>query len=367
MRIIILIIALVVVSPCYGAVIFEDSFDAQDDWTVLQPSDSNNSCYPGACGTSPPSGWTTWYNGFCHCDNGLGDEPGNNNFYVDQYAGYPDHTNTCFGGSGKCATFWAESCDASFDNSDGNIGTDLGSHYTDVYMRWYIRFKSTWEFAVNKQMKLYHMQAYDPDSEEYCEVSHSNPYHYFGGCFSNQPISSGGLANWDGTLFFYAENRPQCEDAECTNYSDNGVVNWSLGSYPTWAQAAGGIFDGDWHTLELRIQSNTIIGTADGVIELWYDGNKIDYASGYEGDDLYWDYVGASAIRGFRLFSIGGNNNNQFDTSCSDVADCEQWYAIDDVVISDEYIGTDYEIGGSTATVSGCTITGGTVTGVRVY
>ena len=158
-RLIILTILLLLAAPCYGTVLFEDSFDASDDWTITQSSDSSSNCI-STCGIG--GGWDFYRNGYCMCDNGLSGEPGNNDMYIDQYAGYPDETNTCRGDAGKCLTHWAESCSAVFDNSDGMIGVDLGEEYSDIYVRFYFRSKDGWEFADNKQEKMYHMQHYDP-------------------------------------------------------------------------------------------------------------------------------------------------------------------------------------------------------------
>lgn len=305
-------------------VIFQDNFDSSSNWTVTQPTGSTTSCST-SCGV--PGGWTGYYNGACLCD-GVPGEPGNNLMYINQYAGYPNETNPCRGGSGKCLSIWDESCISGFDNSDAQITLDLGQEYEELYLRFYIRFKSGWELRAligqdGPGHKLYHIQHY----------SDGSPHAYFGANPGNQPVSSGGVTQYGNTIEFYAENR-------CVgNYYCHGVTVWPLGS-TAWAYAAGGIFDGNWHSIELRIKRNSAIGVADGLLELWYDGTKKTLFPGFTNTDYEYTDTG-SDLRGWRYVMLGGNNNNQFDSSCSNMADCEQWYAIDDVVVATEYIGPD--------------------------
>lgn len=332
MRIIILLIVLLFSVPSWGAVIFEDNFNSQTDWTVLQPSSSSEGC---SSGCTVPTGWHYYYNGFCRCDNALPDEPGNNNMYVYTGAGYPDNSTGCYGGSGKCVTYWQESCDAQTENSDGSLYVDLQQEYPEIYFQFRIKFKSGWERRAQDAglggalQKLYHLQHYDPAG--------SAPWVYHGVGPTNQPVASGGLTEYSTLLEFYAENRCQ------TTYDCHGVTVWSLGTL-TAAYQAGGLYDGDWHLIEIRHKMNTSVGVADGIMELWVDGTKINPYPGYTNTD--YNYNDSGETRGWRVLGIGGNTNNQFDTSCSSVADCEQWYSIDNVVISTTYIGPDYVIGG---------------------
>ena len=305
-------------------VIFQDNFDSSANWTVTQPTGSSVSCSNSSCGV--PGGWTGYYNGACLCD-GVSGEPGNNLLYINQYAGYPNETNACRGGSGKCLNIWQESCISGFDNSDAQMTFDSGTEYEELYLRFYIRFKSGWELKplVGEDgfaMKLYHIQHY----------SSGSPHAYFGANPGNQPVSSGGLNQYSTSIQFYSENRCQ------TNYYCHAITLWTLGS-TTWGYAAGGIFDGNWHSIELRIKRNSSIGVSDGILELWFDGVKKNYISGYQGNDIPYNDSGSSELRGWRYVMLGGNSYNQWDTSCSNMADCEQWYAIDDVVISTTYIG----------------------------
>ena len=325
---IILFVCFVAVWPVNAAVIFETNFDSGDDWTVTQPTSQTNSCHPSeSCGM--PNGFTSYENGRSFC-SGI-DEPGRNTMYFDTYAGYPSETNACYSGA-KCFTFWDESCTEQMENSDGQIGVHLGQEYEDIYVRFKIRFKTDFELASNFLHKFYHIQH---------SVTNTDPFAYLNneGHENNQPLSSGGLSSYaDGTLYFYV-------NARCQNtYYCYDDINWSLGSISS--NRSSGLLDGDWHTIEIRQKRNSSIGTANGLIELWIDGSKKSYVTGYEGDEIPFNDSGSSQLRGWSFVSIGGNTNNQFDTSCSNLADCEQWYAVDDVVISTTYVGTSYEVSG---------------------
>jgi hypothetical protein len=146
MRRLILIIAFVMmlVSPSWGAVLFSENFDSQADWTMQQYLVDGYHCWTGLDCTpgSPPTNWTGYYNGQSYCAS-----VSNNSIYIDQYAGFPEETNTCRGGAGKCVTFWDESCTTSFVNSDGALFLDLGSDYQTIYVRFYIRFESDYTWA----------------------------------------------------------------------------------------------------------------------------------------------------------------------------------------------------------------------------
>lgn len=307
-------------------IIFQDNFNSSPDWTVAQPVGSTVHCANNSCGV--PGGWTGYYNGVCKCW-GVSGAPGNNLLYINQYAGYPNETNTCRGGSGKCLTVWMESCTGA-DDADGQITKLLDQEYEEIYIRFYIKFKPGYELrtydpsGAGSITKLYHIQHYVDGS----------PHAYFGTNLGNQPVSSGGITEYgspngaggSGMVQFYAEARCQ------TNYYCHSVIPFNIGTY---AQ----VYDGNWHSWEMRFKRNSSIGVRDGIIEFWFDGVKKNPVSGYYNTDIAWNDTGSSRLRGWKYVMLAGNTNNRFDLSCSDMADCEQWYAIDDVVISTTYIG----------------------------
>jgi hypothetical protein len=323
-------------------ILFEDNFDSHEDWTVAQPSVSSVNCVFGDCGIS--GDWDHYRNGMCQCDDSLSGEPGNNLMYIDSGAGYPNENHACYSGE-KCFTFWQESCISHFDDSDGNLGVDLEGEYEDVYLKFHVRFKDGFERKAlvdesGFMMKMFHIQHYNP-------LASVNPWSYHEREESNQPVTAGGLYQYSDLIHFYATVR--CQE----NYECNGNVLWNLDNLEG-AYNDGGLFDGGWHSIEIKAHRNSAIGVSDAALELWVDGIKKDYLGGYEGDSLEMNDLGSTELRGWRYVSIGGNAFNQWDTSCGEMGDCEQWYAMDDVVISSEYVGPDYVIGSGSETPVVC-------------
>lgn len=357
-----LLLAVLFAGVANAAVVFETNFDAEDDWTVTQPTASDGSCWAGSCGP-----WTGYYNGRSYCDPAM-----NNNFYIDAIPGYPtEESGTCYGGSGKCVTFWSEACTTTFVNSDGQFIKDLGQEYSTLYLRFKIRFQTGWTWAADTggneypQHKLFHIQHFqDP-----------NPWQYFGANLGNQPVGSGGI-QVDVTgqaVGLYSGTRSYC-GPDGANYSCYYPYNanivpdytWVSGTtdasgkdqldvtgdyfkrypYETWGSGTGRFGDGNWHTIEVMHKSNTWSGSdwnADGELKYWVDGVlQISRANvPWNVCDNSSNCAESSPVRGWRVISIGGNTNNYFS------AGAEQWYAIDEVVVSTTYVGTDYTIGGS--------------------
>jgi len=322
-----------------ATVLFEDNFDSQDDWTETQSLSSSSSCY-SACGA--PVGWLAYYNGYNHCNAGITNRPGNNNIYLDTYAGYPLETNPAYSGV-KCLTYWPESCTDQFEDGDGNIGVDLGQEYADVYLRFKIRFKDNFEFqtASGMQFKLYHAQHYVTGTEPFAYLGDSEVF------WNNRPVASGGISHYGGTnMYFYSNARYQ------NNYYEYNDILWDLGTIAD--NRSTGLLDGEWHTLELRFVRNSAVGVADGSMQLWIDGTLKSFVPSYEANTIEWNDEGdREELRGFRFFGVGGNQRNQWDTATNnDMSDHEQWYSLDDVVVADSYVGTDYIIGGSAETTA---------------
>ena len=73
---------------------------------------------------------------------------------------------------------------------------------------------------------------------------------------------------------------------------------------------------------------------SDGVYEFWYDGIRHDNRR-----NVVWLEGTVETGRAFRFISFMGNNYVSWTNSCSGTA-CEQWYAIDDIVIATENIGS---------------------------
>jgi hypothetical protein len=98
--------------------------------------------------------------------------------------------------------------------------------------------------------------------------------------------------------------------------------------------------DGEWHYYEWHVKINSAKGVPDGVLEVWYDGTKLISVSNLAWWDNDYNDDGTwyrRDKRGWNCIMLGGNNFNVFSTAQLKE---EQWYAIDDLVISTSYIGS---------------------------
>ncbi|MDY7030530.1 MAG: dockerin type I domain-containing protein [Thermodesulfobacteriota bacterium] len=329
----------------HGEVIFQDNFDSQDNWTIAQPTSATEICVSDC---DVPEGWTGYFNGFSYCDGG----PGYNTIYLNEYIGYPpETTERGRGGEGKALTFWDESCCNFFEDSDGMLAVDLGQEYQELYVRFFIKFGNTASDPATPWQLGYLSSG--TGSHKFLHVQHyldGNPWSYFSTNEGNQPLFVANFKHWNDRYEATGTGRCFCGDGggEDCYYCDgspsgSGGFADQVGTYDWYDE--GAIGDGEWHCVEWRLKMNTydeVNGTfrADGIIQFWHDG-----VLQLESTTVPWNQNGAATdpIRGFRFVSIGGNNQNRWTTDCSGTG-CEQWYAVDDVVLSTQYIGPDYSI-----------------------
>ncbi len=319
MRLITILFILIFASPSWGAVIFSDNFDSDADWST--PT-YNQNC-SSSCGM--PGGWDGYYN-WSLCTSAIPGYPGNKLGYIatgSGYGDYPTETGACHSGT-KCLTHWQESCSAVYDQSNLNLFKDTGTEYNDVYLGFWIKFKPNFEFMDGALFKVFHIQHFDTGVIfwQYFEVD-----------TRNQPLLFGQFYATGGSLYFQMQPRCQIDYDGCHNVITYGPIG-------TIANLrSSGILDGNWHSLVFEARNNTGIGVADGQANLWIDDVPISTFSGYTNTDIPYNDTGSPGMRGFRGFTISGNANNQWDTSCGDMADCEQWYSIDGVSFATTYTG----------------------------
>ena len=130
---------------------------------------------------------------------------------------------------------------------------------------------------------------------------------------------------------------------------DNDSVYYGTGKYDGTGQewdTNGMPADGQWHCWEFYVKLNSAPGIADGIFEMWIDGGDTHGNVGRNylftsHKDLAWSDQGAASNprKGWNMVMSGGNVYNHWGTNT------QQWYAMDDVVISKNYIGPDYIIG----------------------
>jgi hypothetical protein len=328
-----------IASPSWGAVIFSHNFDSQADWTVTQPAGGGTACMTPYSGcTAGPTNWTGYYNGDTYIPNAicLGTNQ-YNNMYIDAIPGYPEETSgTCYGGSGKCLSFWQERCCSQQVCGDGNIGVDLGSDYSELYIQWKMLLPTSfiWTSSGVPQLKISHIQSYSGSG---------SPWSYFHQVLTNQPLIVPGLKTYSGNLYYYVSYR--CEgDGDTNYYCGNPSYSFDVSGDSDHVDLGtiGTYFDGNWHTFEFYQKTNSGLGVKDGVHKFWLDGSlKYDSSSNVGGHSEGIPFAGnagqESPRHGWRFVSFGGNNSNA-TSSCTGAA-CEDWYAIDNVCISDSYIG----------------------------
>jgi hypothetical protein len=299
-------------------IVFQDNFDGHNIWTVTQPSGSTaKSAYQGE--TSILSGYHSYYVAGSYYSN-----PKNNSLILDNF--------NYRGCSGKGLTFWNES-DTRGDGwaSDNHqIGISLPKGYDELYARFYIKFQPGWKWAANADSK-----------QKIAGFTHyhgQSPFQYLSG--GNQhPIAGLHIAKYNSgkanacflPIFRY----------EKVYYPDqlNPPRSNSKAFYPKTSNynGTGADFTGNpnWQCWEMRVKMNSAPGVEDGIYEFWIDGDLI-----FSVINLAWSDSGAQSCPrlNWNYFVLGGNSFNHFEPN---INEAEQWYAIDDLVISTERIVTE--------------------------
>jgi hypothetical protein len=146
-----------------------------------------------------------------------------------------------------------------------------------------------------------------------------------------QGFSSGYLGPitlFDGIDIGYAMAY-RCDPIASDYYCANAPAYEQNDTQTSWGQ---NLFDASWHRITMRYKMNTI-GSRNGIFELYYDGNQI-----LNKTDVVWVENG-STHTGWNGFMIGGNSDNAFNGT-------DQWYVVDDFVVSTTAIPSDYIPGG---------------------
>jgi chitinase len=312
-----------------AAVLFEDNFDSHQDWSPTQPNNNGSSisCTVGDQGCIIPTGYAGWRI---------------------QASSYIDHGQNTMsinstnkrGVSGKGFTFWSEVVNSDWA-SDGLLDIELDSSgYNEIYVRFYIKFQSGWEWAttespLQKFLHISHYNSSDPTSR----------YDFFD-LSQNKPRSIIDLAKYNSGTADIAisvlQSRYGTASTEAIDYFGTG--NYGGTGDDFWDE--GMIGDGEWHCWESYFKMNSADGVADGISRSWVDGVLI-----HESTNIAWVTGDDPANRRWNYVWIGGNSYNPYDIVANSP---EQWYAIDDIVISTTYVGLDYVIGlDETAPISG--------------
>lgn len=305
-----------------SAVLFNDNFDAHPDWQP-RPNGAVDNMSPGgasivcsysstSCAVSPPTGWNYYR------DTGLWWGPTyQDTIRISNQAGR--------GGSGKSFIVYNESnAGASGDGwgADGILSKLFDQDYPELYVRAWVRFQAgfSWNTAYTAYLKMLRITHFDRSGDIFAMFS--------GG--TNTPILI-----WDvlrpvtGDLKYANALRFDPQETDYNNQVDNPVAAWVAFTDDN------AILNTEWHCIELHVKMNTYSGDGvwnnDGIYEVWYDGVQQESYS-----TVKWVKSGTDSGIGWNTVNLGGNAYNTY-TSASNFG--EQWYAIDDVVVSTEYSG----------------------------
>lgn len=296
--------------------LFYDDFNSKADWSPPQPSSNTLSCIKGQnCSTSLPDGYYDYrVAALEQCSN----RDGKHNT-LNISSNYPR------GKFGKSFQYWSEPCFSSSGSwgSDGLLGVAFEPQ-SELYVRYWMRFQQNWIWLVGGEspmQKFLHISHYDPENG-------SELWNFHDG-IQNKPRFTPQFAKWGGGTYRTQLDLPHSPLTANRDNSASFNVDVGLGPSPQdWSnEKAPG--DGFWHCYEYYVKLNSTGGTADGISRAWYDGNLIA-----EKTDVVWIPAGDNPANWqWNHAWLGGNNSNPYSPKN------EQWYAIDDFVVSTNYSG----------------------------
>lgn len=344
-------------------IIFQDNFDDHSDWS---PPQSLTTDYGVANGALDGSTACTAENGHPGCPDGSAKYSA---YFLARsaWADYNGHntlnisSDNARGGTGKALTLWMEPIDSIRCDggtkwcSDGQLSVNLPQTYHEIYIRYYLMFQPGWKWAdsggAGKFLRASHYHNY-PDVPYYKFFKDGNHFPIFVLDLTDQAYFTA-----DGSdPFAEVHMHPRFQSAY---YGSAAVpqpaylVNWDFerirvgtggtgwNGYITFEQF---IADGKWHRVEVHLKGNSAMGAEDGIYELWVDRDVIVSRNNIAWADSVYEEACANCINpprnfvGWNWVSIGGN---QFNIAYSADTHMEQWYAIDDIVISTEPTAID--------------------------
>lgn len=316
-----------------GVVLFSDNFDSHAVWSPAQTGVTRTCIKGQKCEYPVPAGYHDYrIDALSRCSKA---DNLHNTLNIDG--------SRPRGGEGNSLLFWSEPCynASSSWGSDGLLGVAFPPEH-EVYVRYWIMFQPDWKWSVGKsspQQKFLHISHLD-------KTISGEIWDFFSGR-QNKPRAIPQFAKWGGgtyrtqLMWLHSPLSAQRDNSRSFN------TNVYFGPAPLDWNNAGAPGDGQWHCLEYYVRLNSSGGVADGVSRTWYDGVLIHesknipwLATGDSPDDFKWNHVW-----------LGGNNSNLVMPSN------EQWYALDDVVVSTFYSGPPPK----PVNVAAKTVNGGTV------
>ncbi|HEY3357171.1 MAG TPA: hypothetical protein VGQ83_28230 [Polyangia bacterium] len=334
-----------------AGVVFEDDFDSQPDWNVNHEAEGGCD-FP--CATTPGSSssgtlqWNASYavpfsSAFAHPVASIQRPPSGT-----------DHT----GNGGKVFI--------GYHQSSGNYGGNgawggnsflevvLPQDYAELYARLWLKAQAGWQVeagagSMAKMFRIEHWDRTPGTTFEYFPAGHTAPawvwYWYYSSVYGVR-LTQGYRCS------------PQASDYYCQNNTSGGLSGseeaydgalWPGSTYADTPTTAGLWADGSWHKLDVHLKLNSAPGADDGIVQWWWDADPATAAPIFERPNaalskggVQWQSSSTTLpAKGWNTVGIGGNTDYVFGTG-----DAEQWYAIDDVVVSTDPIPAGYIIGG---------------------
>lgn len=321
------IVLILVVSYCFSSsafseVIFQDNFDSQADWQPgpgvddESPGGAGAECSSGDCSASVPTGWSYYRS--------------------DGWWWVPSYQDTIrvnsdnhMGASGKAYTQWNESnMGASGDGwgADGVLSKYFTTDYQELYIQFWMKLKTPFiwrkdtifEAGREDALKIFRVGHYDGTGSvfKFFTNGYTAPLYLF-------DLKNSHSWGWRQMHSYRCD--PQSSNYYCSDSSDDPY----FGDSGTEPDDSGQPADGQWHRYTIRIKMNTnTSGTwnSDGVMQFWYDGVLLHSVI-----NKRWIVSGEDTTIGWNIVGIGGNAYNSY-SDASNYA--EQWYAIDDFLVS---------------------------------
>jgi hypothetical protein len=347
-NIFLVVLAVLWATSAHAQILFEENFNELTDWVVPQIAAGEVTCRQGqTCDTPLPGNFYDYRTaGTEVCSNTDG-----NHHTLNINGQYPR------GGAGKSFLMWNEPCPSRSASwgGDGLLGIAFAPQ-TEVYISWWAKYSPTWVWNTGSPMQKFLHVSHFSDSDP-------GTIWNFAGGVQNKPRWAGQFAvyNGDGGRGEWAPQTSPLTAARDSsqswtdgpNYTGtpggagyNGKYLWPGGTN-AWTQP-GVPGDAEWHQYQVYLKLNTP-GVANGIARMWYDGDQIQNRT-----NITWIPAGDDPnLWAWNHTWIGGNNSNYFTPAA------EQYYAVDDVVVSTAFVPLDYVVGvpamvnGSCGTASG--------------
>lgn len=307
--------------PCHGAVLFEETFDSQQDWNTAGAL-NHKACDTLSCANAPPN-WNNYY---------AVPPVGNASIMI---RSLPDGSAN----HGTRAT--GKALIAYYSNVKYSGGQELSKtfaqDYEELYVRVWIKTQSKWMTAHDSSIKLWRIGHWDRQGSAFAYFPEGDGAPLAGINWatnvtyrSTNGIPDGCYVTWarfdpQETAYYPAEKNPFWNDVPQRLLS---------GVRP---DGAGGFADGQWHRYDVHVKMNTRTGDTwnrDGIYEFWYDGTLIRSEK-----TVNWRNSGSDSRVGWNTIQLGGNSDNQY------AGDTPQWIAFDDIVVSTTPIPAGYVAG----------------------